>query len=159
VFKLGTIYSDKLGATFPDEDGTVKPSLMGCYGIGVGRLLASVIEASHDENGIIMSREIAPYDVYLAGLNLEDDDVRGPAEKLYADLQAAGVEVLFDDRGDPPGVKFKDADLIGLPLRVVISRRSLKNGGLEVKARRDKDAVTVPVENAVAEITRMLESL
>ena len=159
VFKLGTIYSDKLGATFPDEDGTVKPSLMGCYGIGVGRLLASVIEASHDDNGIIMPREISPYDVYLAGLNLEDDEVRGPAEKLYADLQAAGVEVLFDDRGDPPGVKFKDADLIGLPLRVVISRRSLKNGGLEVKARRDKDAVTVPVEGAVAEITRMLESL
>lgn len=159
VFKLGSIYTEKLGATFSDEDGQIKPALMGCYGIGVGRLLAAAIEANHDDNGITLPRAIAPYEVYLAGLNLEENDIRQKAEKLYSDLQAAGVEVLFDDRDGPPGMKFKDADLIGLPLRVVISRRSLSNGGLEVKERRDKDAKTVAVENGVEEVKRLLEGL
>ena len=159
VFKLGDVYSAMLGATFNDESGTAKAALMGCYGIGVGRLLAAAVEANHDDNGMTLPRAIAPYEVYLAGLNLEDDEIRPVAEKLYEDLQTAGVEVLFDDRDGPPGMKFKDADLIGLPLRVVISRRSLQSGGLEVKVRREKDAVTVAVEGAVKEIQRLLEAL
>lgn len=159
VFKLGDVYSSKLGATFVDESGKEAAALMGCYGIGVGRLLAAAVEANHDGNGITLPRAIAPYEVYLAGLNLEDDAIRQAAEKLYADLQAAGVDVLFDDRDGPPGMKFKDADLIGLPLRVVISKRSLNSGGLEVKARREKDAATVSVEDGVKEVLRMLEGL
>ena len=159
VFKLGSIYTEALGATFSDENGAIKPALMGCYGIGVGRLLGAAVEANHDDNGITLPRGISPYEVYLAGLNLEDNDIRQQAEKLYSDLQAAGIEVLFDDRDGPPGVKFKDADLIGLPVRVVISRRSLGKGGLEVKARREKDAQTVAVEDGVEVVKGLLESL
>jgi prolyl-tRNA synthetase len=159
VFKLGTVYSAKLGATFVDENGEQKPSLMGCYGIGVGRLLGAAVEANHDANGIMLPRAIAPYEVYLAGLNLEDEEVRGKAEKLYADLQAAGIEVLFDDRDEAPGVKFKDADLTGLPLRIVISKRSLQKGGVEVKQRRVKEFASVPVEEAVSEAQRQLAGM
>ncbi len=159
VFKLGSIYTEKLGATFSDEDGKQKAPLMGCYGIGVGRLLGAAVEANHDENGITLPKGIAPYEVYLAGLNLQENDIREKAEKLYSDLQAAGIEVLFDDRDEPPGVKFKDADLIGLPLRVVISKRSLQNGGLEVKVRREKDASIVAVEDGVKQVSRLLEGL
>lgn len=159
VFKLGSIYTEALGATFSDENSEIKPALMGCYGIGVGRLLGAAVEANHDDNGITLPRGIAPYEVYLAGLNLEDNEIRQKAEKLYSDLQAAGIEVLFDDRDGPPGVKFKDADLIGLPLRVVISKRSLGSGGLEFKVRREKDARTVAVEDGVEEVKRVLERL
>lgn len=159
VFKLGSIYTEKLGAVFSDENGAVKPALMGCYGIGVGRLLAAAVEANNDENGITLPRAIAPYEVVLVGLNLDDDEISQQAEKLYTDLKAVGLDVLFDDRDEKPGVKFKDADLIGIPLRVVISKRSLQNGGLEVKARREKDAQTVAVEDGVKEVLRLLERL
>ncbi len=159
VFKLGSIYTEKLGATFSDENGASWPALMGCYGIGVGRLLAAAVEANNDENGITLPRAIAPYEVSLIGLNLEDDEIRQQAEKLYSDLRAEGIDVLFDDRDEKPGVKFKDADLIGIPLRVVISKRSLANGGLEVKARREKDAKTIAVEDGVSEVQRLLEML
>jgi prolyl-tRNA synthetase len=159
VFKLGSVYSEKLGAVFNDEDGEQRPALMGCYGIGVGRLLAAAVEANHDANGMVLPRAIAPYEVYLAALNLEDEDIRGQAEKLYARMQAAGIDVLFDDRNEPPGVKFKDADLIGLPLRVVISKRSLQNGGVEVKPRREKNFEVVVVENVVSEVQRQLTGL
>ena len=159
VFKLGTVYSQKMGAVFVDEAGEQKPALMGCYGIGVGRLLGAAVEANHDDNGIMLPRAIAPYEVYLAGLNLEDEEVRQKAEQLYADLQAAGIEVLFDDRDEAPGVKFKDADLIGLPLRIVISKRSLQKGGVEVKPRRVKEFASVPVEEAVAEAQKQLAGM
>ena len=159
VFKLGTVYSEKLGAVYTDESGTQIPVLMGCYGIGVGRLLAAAVEANHDENGMILPRAIAPYDVHLAGLNLEDEDISAQAEKLYADLEAAGVEVLFDDRNEPPGVKFKDADLIGIPLRVVISKRSLKGGGFEVKARRQKDGEIVAADRIIDVVKNRLSEL
>ena len=123
IFKLGTGYSEAMGATFIDEDGTEKYPIMGCYGIGIGRLLAATVEANHDERGMVLPRAIAPYEVYLAGLNTNDDTVVAAAEKFYDELTAAGVEVLFDDREEPPGVKFNDADLIGLPLQVVVSAR------------------------------------
>jgi prolyl-tRNA synthetase len=159
VFKLGTIYSEKLGAVFADESGETRPALMGCYGIGVGRLLAAAVEANHDDNGMVLPKAIAPYEVYFAGLNLEDEDIRQKAETLYADMQAAGIDVLFDDRDAPPGIKFKDADLIGLPLRVVISKRSLDKGGVEVKLRNSKEFQSVPVAGALAEVKRLLAGL
>lgn len=159
VFKLGTIYTEALGATFSDEKGASWPALMGCYGIGVGRLLGAAVEANNDENGITLPPAIAPYEVVLVGLNLDDNDIQQQAEKLYSDLKAAGVDVLFDDRDEKPGVKFKDADLIGIPLRVVISRRSLQNGGLEVKARKEKDARTIAVGDGVKEVQKQLATL
>ena len=159
VFKLGTIYSEKLGAVFADESGETRPALMGCYGIGVGRLLAAAVEANHDDNGMILPRAIAPYEVYLAGLNLEDEDIRQKAETLYSEMLEAGIDVLFDDRDEPPGVKFKDADLIGLPVRVVISKRSLDKGGVELKLRSSKDFQSVPVENVLSEVRNALAQL
>lgn len=159
VFKLGSIYTEKLGAMFSDENGASWPALMGCYGIGVGRLLAAAIEANNDDNGITLPKAIAPFEVSLVGLNLEDPDIRRDAEQLYEDLQKAGIEVLFDDRDAPPGVKFKDSDLIGMPLRIVISKRSLQNGGLEVKVRREDEARTVAVADGVSEAQRLLADL
>ena len=155
VFKLGNVYSSKMGARYTDEDGQQNDILMGCYGIGVGRMLAAAVEAHHDDFGMILPRAIAPYDIYLAGLNLNEADISAKAEMLYESLQDAGFEVLFDDRDAPPGVKFKDADLMGIPARVVISARSLENGGVEVKARADKDSEIV-AETDVAEAVRKL---
>jgi len=156
VFKLGNVYSSKMGAEFTDEDGDQNEILMGCYGIGVGRMLAAAVEANHDDFGMVLPQAIAPYDVYLAGLNLNDADIAGKAEQLYSELQDAGYEVLFDDRDAPPGVKFKDADLLGIPARVVISSRSLENGGVEVKARTSKDSEIVPESDAVASVKSIL---
>jgi prolyl-tRNA synthetase len=113
VFKLGNVYSSKMGANYTNEDGEQNEILMGCYGIGVGRLLAAAVEANHDDFGMLLPRAIAPYEIYLAGLNLNDPDIAVKAEMIYETLQDAGYEVLFDDRDAPPGVKFKDADLLG----------------------------------------------
>jgi prolyl-tRNA synthetase len=157
IFKLGTKYSETMGATFVDEDGSEKPALMGCYGIGVGRLLAATIEANHDDKGMILPRAIAPYEVYLAGLNTNDEIVVATAAKVYEDLTSAGVEVLYDDRDVPPGVKFNDADLIGLPLRVVVSARGLKNGEIEMKRRDADDATMAPLADGVEAVKAALE--
>ena len=157
IFKLGTKYSETMGATFVDEDGSEKPALMGCYGIGVGRLLAATIEANHDDKGMILPRAIAPYEVYLAGLNTNDETVVAAAAKVYEDLTSAGVEVLYDDRDVPPGVKFNDADLIGLPLRVVVSARGLKNGEIEMKRRDADDATMAPLADGVRAVKVALE--
>ena len=157
IFKLGTKYAEAMGATFKDEDGSEKPAIMGCYGIGIGRLLAATVEANHDDRGMILPRAIAPYEVYLAGLNTNDESVVAAAGKFYDDLVSAGVEVLFDDRDEPPGVKFNDADLIGLPLRVVVSARGLRNGEIELK-RRDSDQVTMaPLSEGVQAVKTALE--
>ncbi len=137
IFKLGTVYSVKMGALFTDEGGAQKPALMGCYGIGVGRLLGAAVEANHDDKGMTLPAAIAPFEVYLAGLNLEDPAVKTAADKLHDDLAASGIEVLYDDRDEPPGVKFNDADLLGLPVRVVISKRTLAAGNIEIKRRTD----------------------
>ncbi|MDA1279201.1 MAG: proline--tRNA ligase [Chloroflexi bacterium] len=156
VFKLGNVYSSKMGAEYTDEDGQQNQILMGCYGIGVGRLLAAAVEANHDDSGMVLPRAIAPYDVYLAGLNLNDPDIAGKAEMLYESLQNAGYEVLFDDRDAPPGVKFKDADLMGIPARVVISSRSIENGGVEVKARAEKESVVVAETDTLEAVRKVL---
>jgi prolyl-tRNA synthetase len=152
VFKLGTVYSEKLGATFLDSEGKARPVVMGCYGIGVERLLATVIEANHDEKGIIWPPSVAPYQAHLVALNVESAPVRAAADKLYVDLQAAGVEALYDDREESPGVKFNDADLLGMPLRVTVSQRTLEKESVELKRRREKESALVPLSDAVASI-------
>jgi prolyl-tRNA synthetase len=156
VFKLGDVYSAKMGADFTDEDGEQNDILMGCYGIGVGRLLAAAVESNHDDFGMMLPAAIAPYEVYLAGLNLNDADIAGKAEQLYESLLDAGYDVLFDDRDIAPGVKFKDADLFGIPARVVISSRSLENGGVEVKARSSKDSEIVAEGDMLDAVKKLL---
>src|SRR6266567_3868025 len=149
IFKLGTKYSELFDATYLDAEGEAHPILMGCYGIGVGRIMATAVEQSHDEKGIIWPFSIAPYHVALVGLDLEKEENRHVAEQLYADLNSAGIEVLYDDRSETAGVKFNDADLIGLPIRAVVSKRSLKNGGIELKLRSQKESRIVPLADAV----------
>ena len=157
VFKLGNVYSSKMGADYTDDDGQRHEILMGCYGIGVGRLLAAAVESNHDDFGMILPQAIAPYDVYLAALNLDDDYICNQADLLYESLLDAGYDVLFDDRDAPPGVKFKDADLFGIPVRVVISSRSLDNGGVEVKARTKKDVEIVAQSDVLAAVGNLLD--
>jgi prolyl-tRNA synthetase len=158
IFKLGSLYSEIFEALFLDAEGVSHPMLMGCYGIGLGRCLAALVEQHSDEKGIIWPFSVAPYVVNLLGLDLDRDEHRQLAEQLYTDLCAAGVEVLYDDRLESAGVKFNDADLIGLPLRTVVSKRALKNGGVELKLRREKNSRIVSVEEAVetirAEVSR-----
>jgi prolyl-tRNA synthetase len=152
IFKLGTKYSELFDATYLDAEGVAHPILMGCYGIGVGRIMATLVEQSHDEKGIIWPFSIAPYHVNLVGLDLDKVETGQAAEQLYADLVAAGVEVLYDDRAESAGVKFNDADLVGLPIRVVVSKRSLKHGGAELKLRLQKESRIVPLANVVQAI-------
>jgi len=150
IFKLGTRYSDSLGATFLDKDNTQKPVIMGSYGIGVGRLLACIAEEHHDEHGLKWPITVAPYHVHL--LLLPGGHVGEIADRLYAELQAAGVEVLYDDRDERPGVKFNDADLIGLPLRLTVGERALKQGGVELKRRGSKESLVTPIEGVVEKV-------
>jgi prolyl-tRNA synthetase len=155
IFKLGTTYSAKFDASFIDEKGESRPVVMGCYGLGLTRLLAAVIEHSHDDKGIIWPVSIAPYRVYLCSLHREGSPAVEVAEKLYQDLQKAGVEVLFDDREESPGVKFNDADLLGIPFRVTVSPRTLEKNGVELKKRSEKASEIVPL----GEITGKLKAL
>jgi prolyl-tRNA synthetase len=158
IFKLGTRYSELFDANFLDAAGIEHPILMGCYGIGIYRLLAIAVEQSHDEKGIIWPLSIAPYSIALVGLDLDKGETGQIAEQLYGQLQAANLEVLFDDRIETAGVKFNDADLIGLPLRVVVSKRSLKQGGVELKWRSQKESRVVPVTEAVEAIRHEINS-
>ena len=150
IFKLGTRYSEMFDATFLDAEGMARSMLMGCYGIGISRLLGIIVEQCHDEKGMLWPQEVAPYDVALLGLDLDKPEIREIAERLYAELVAANIEVLFDDRSESAGVKFNDADLIGLPRRAVISKRSLKNGGIELKLRSQKESRIVSLNEAVS---------
>ncbi len=147
IFKLGTRYSDSMGCNFLNQDGKLEKVIMGSYGIGVGRLLASIAEERNDENGLIWPITVAPYHVYLVAIG---DDGKKIADQAYKDLEAEGIEVLYDDRDESPGTKFKDADLIGIPIRVTVSSRSLKKGGAELKLRTSKDSEIIPVEEIVA---------
>ncbi len=150
IFKLGTWYSEAMGCLFQDQNGEMKPVIMGSYGIGVGRLLACVAEEFHDEQGLVWPVSIAPYHVHLVLLRgKEDNQAELAAERLYAGLQAAGIEVLYDDRDESPGVKFNDTDLIGLPLRITVAPRSLKAGGCEFKRRDQTEREIVPLDDAV----------
>ena len=156
VFKLGTKYSEKLNAFFLDADGKSKPCVMGCYGIGVTRTMQAVIEQSNDKDGIIWPLAVAPFAVCITPLAVaKDSAVMQLAEKIYADLTAAGVEVILDDRDDRPGVKFKDADLVGFPLRLSIGEKSLANGEVELKPRGGAIAF-VKADEAVAKVREFL---
>lgn len=159
VFKLGAFYAEKLGATFLDADGKQRPAVMGSYGIGVERLLAAVIEANHDESGIIWPRELAPFGVQLVALQPGRAEVAQAAEELYETLKRSGVRVLFDDRDESPGVKFNDADLLGIPLRATVSPRTLQQGMIELKPRTSSDTEMAPLEQAAERIRQRLEAL
>ena len=156
TFKLGTFISEKLGATFINQSGTSQPTVMGCYGIGLGRLLAAAIEQNHDDKGIIWPLAIAPYQLYLCSLYPENPQVVATAEKVYNDLTAQGLEVLFDDRDESPGVKFNDADLLGIPIRVTVSPRTLEQNSLEIKLRSEKESRLVPLAEAVDRLKELV---
>lgn len=159
TFKLGTKYSSALGSTYLDEQGEAHDLVMGSYGIGVGRLMACVAQAHRDERGLIWPITIAPYQVYLVELDLDDEAVAGVADSLYADLQKEGIEVLYDDRRERAGVKFNDADLLGIPLRVTVSRRTVARNGVEVKRRDQPEATFEPLATAVAALADMIRSM
>jgi len=156
IFKLGTFISQKLGAFFVDANGVSQPMVMGCYGIGLGRLLAAAIEQNHDDKGIIWPMSITPYHIYICPLYLENSEVATAAENLYAELQAEGLEVLFDDRQESPGVKFNDADLLGIPIRVTVSPRTLETNSAEIKKRSEKKAELVPLEKAATRLEEII---
>jgi prolyl-tRNA synthetase len=163
VFKLGTKYSEALGANFLDENGKSHPAVMGCYGIGVSRTLQAVIEQSNDANGIIWPISVAPFELLITVLSPKDETCMKLAEDIKTLLEAQGVDVLLDDREERPGFKFKDADLLGLPLRLTIGERGLAKGEVELKARTDKDFEAIPAEVAAVrvfeKITAMREAL
>ncbi len=159
VFKLGVKYSEKLGATYLDENGSDKPCVMGCYGIGINRIIAAAIEVGNDENGCILPVAIAPFEVEVLILNNDSAEVVAEAERIYNELSAAGADVLLDDRDARAGVKFKDADLIGIPLRVVVGDRGLKEGTVEIKRRTDDKPTKVAANEAVAETLKILGDL
>lgn len=137
IFKLGTKYSDAMGATYLDESGRARSFIMGCYGFGVSRMVAAVVEASHDQHGVIWPKSVSPFDLEILPLNVTNDLVNETAEKLYRDLTAQGLDVLLDDRDLRAGFKFKDADLIGIPVRIVLGERNLEEGKVEIQTRAD----------------------
>jgi prolyl-tRNA synthetase len=160
IFKLGTKYSEALGARFLDEHGHERPIVMGSYGIGVERIIAAFIEQNHDEHGICWIPAIAPYHVHLLALGIERSDaVRQHSDKLYSSLWAAGVEVLYDDREESAGVKFNDADLLGLPLQLIVSARGLEAGTVELKERRSGRRHHVALAEAVDKVAELLRAL
>lgn len=149
IFKLHTKYSESLHVYYTGEDGVERPVVMGCYGIGVGRTLAAVIEQSHDDDGIIWPMAVAPYQVVVIPVNDREEELVQAAGKVYDELTAAGIEVVLDDRGERAGVKFKDADLIGYPVRVTVGAKSLARGNVEVKIRKTGEMLEVPVAEVV----------
>ena len=149
IFKLGTRYTDAMGARYKDENGEFCSMIMGSYGIGIGRLLACVAEEHHDKHGLIWPKSITPYPVHLVLLGSKDPSVEVAANNLYHALIEAGVEPLYDDRNESPGVKFNDADLIGIPLRVTVSERALQSGGYEFKRRHESERWIVPINEAI----------
>ncbi len=159
VFKLGTKYSTKLGAKFLDQTGSEKPCIMGCYGIGINRILASAIELGNDENGIIFPVSIAPFEVIVTSVNQEDTQVAHTAEKIYQQLLDKGVDCLLDDRPLRGGIKFKDADLIGIPVRVTVGQKSLAEGNVEIKLRTESKSQTVKIEKAPDKVMELVNLL
>jgi prolyl-tRNA synthetase len=159
VFKLGTKYSSKLGCNFLDDSGKGNPCLMGCYGIGINRIIASAIEAANDENGIIFPISIAPFEVIIVSVNQDDTEVVGAGEKIYNELKGKGIEVLLDDRDERAGVKFKDADLIGIPVRITVGKKALATGNVELKLRTEAKPTLIPVDTIIAKTVEMVNSL
>ena len=159
IFQLGTKYTKSMGMTFLDKDGKEQTPIMGCYGIGVGRLAASVCESSHDDFGPIWPMAIAPWQVHLCAVRSDDEKVRAAADKLYEDLQAAGIEVIYDDRNVRAGVMFSDADLLGVPLRVIVSPRNLDEGIYELKSRDKTIEEKLNPETAVQRLRELIASM
>jgi prolyl-tRNA synthetase len=158
VFKLGDKYSKKLGAKCLGEDGKQHDLLMGCYGIGINRIIASAIENGYDENGMILPISIAPWEVIVTPAGMEDE-VMAAAEKIYQQLLAAGVETLIDDRNARGGVKFKDADLLGIPIRVTVGKKTLAEGQVEFKLRSEPDRSTLPLDTAAQQVAAMVADM
>ncbi len=161
IFKLGTRFSQAQGCTFQDGEGGEKPVIMGSYGIGIGRLLATIAELHHDQAGLVWPVTVAPFQVHLVVLpgKARDAGILDQAEQLYQELGARGLEVLYDDREESPGVKFNDADLIGIPLRLTVSERSTRNGSAEVKLRNQSERFTVPLETACGQAAEIIVQL
>ena len=158
IFAYGTYYSKKMNATFEAEDGTRKPFVGGSYGIGIGRSVQTIIETHHDDKGILWPPSVAPFHVHLIALPVTEPEIRATAEKIVTEFETAGVEVLYDDRDESAGVKFADADLIGIPLRVTVSKRSLKEAKVEIKARSSAELELVPLAQAVERVRGIVES-
>ena len=159
VFKLGTKYSEALQATFLDQNGRPNPMIMGCYGIGVSRTLAAAIEQYHDENGIIWPRSIAPFEAVIVPINAKDEALMSTSQTIYTALQNAGVDVLLDDRKDRAGVKFKDADLIGYPLRITVSKNTLENNEVEIQIRKTGEALPCAIDSVATKVKELLQNL
>ncbi|HSK47443.1 MAG TPA: His/Gly/Thr/Pro-type tRNA ligase C-terminal domain-containing protein, partial [Coriobacteriia bacterium] len=155
VFQLGTKYSVAMGATFLDENGSEQPFLMGCYGVGVSRSLAAIIEQHNDENGILWPVSSSPLEVAVLPL-MAEGEVFDVAEKVWAELGEAGIEVVLDDRDERAGVKFNDADLIGWPFQVVVGKKGLAEGVVELKVRATGERSTVPLEQAAAHVAGLV---
>ena len=156
IFKLGTKYSKAMNANFIDEDGKEKPFLMGCYGIGVTRTLASIIEQHNDENGIVWPLSVAPYHVSVIPVNIKDEEQMKIAEKLYEELLALGVEALLDDRNERAGVKFKDSELMGIPMRVTVGKK-ITDGEVEFKLREGGENETIKIEEVIGKVKQVFE--
>ena len=159
VFKLGTKYSEALGCTYLDQNGKSQPMVMGCYGIGVSRTMAAAIEQSHDDDGIIWPVAIAPYEVVIVPANNKDEAVMAAAQKLYESFEEKADEVVLDDRNERAGIKFKDADLIGYPVRVTLGKNFLETGNTEVRIRRTGETIEVPLSECKAKVEEILETL
>lgn len=159
IFKLGTRYSESMGASVLGQDGKAIPIVMGSYGIGVERIMAAAIELHHDRDGIRWPISIAPYQVALLCLQMGDEEVVGQAEKLYEELESRGIEVLFDDRDERPGVKFKDADLVGLPIRISMGKKALAEGKVEWKLRSGGEVELVPLEDVAEKVLATIKEL
>ncbi len=158
IFKLGTGYSEAMGAFFQDSDGQEKPMVMGCYGIGVSRIVAAAIEQNNDTNGMIFPVPLAPVQVILLNLGLSDEQITRTAESLYQELLEKGVEVLLDDRDERPGSKFKDADLLGIPLRITVGKRLTKDGVVELRQRRDGTTEELAPDQVAARVLEFVDS-
>jgi prolyl-tRNA synthetase len=158
VFKLGTRYSKKMNSVFLDDKGQLHPMVMGCYGIGVNRIVAAAVENHHDDAGILWPRELAPYQVEIVSLDHKKLQIVETAHNLYDAFVKAGIEVLWDDRDAAPGVKFTDADLIGIPVRITVGRRTLESGTVDVKTRKNKDQKSVTLEQVAETVKHELEN-
>ncbi len=156
IFKLGTKYSDALKATFLGEKGEAKPIIMGSYGIGIERIIACHIEQNHDDNGIIWDKAIAPYQVHLIAVSMKSQDVIRMAEQLYGEMGKLGIEVLFDDRQTSPGFKFKDADLLGMPIQVIVGEKNLANGNIEIKIRKTGERLLSQASDLINKVKELL---
>jgi prolyl-tRNA synthetase len=157
IFKLGTKYSVSLNAVFLDKEGNERPIIMGSYGIGPARIAAAAIEQSYDKDGIIWPKSIAPFDIEIIPLNVNDDKTLEVSQGIYNELKKIGLDILIDDRDERPGVKFKDADLIGIPVHIIIGEKGLKDNQIEIKKRRTKETLKVSVSNAIEEIKKIFD--